>query len=335
MQPSPKILLIECWLGPLPPWRPIYEASCKANPHLDFLVLTDQVNSPKRDANIIWEPITGERLEELIKEHYRFQGPLGSAWDLTKLKPAYGALFSRFLTGYQFWGFHDSDLVWGDTRRFLTEERLAAYDVLTASAAWMVGHFSIFKLNTSAALPHLLIADYWNLIQKENHKGVCVDEEILDHALARMERQSKIRVLRAQWLLGDGLHPRWKKRALERLRSRDTDDDDYVFEHGQCRWDGLSVVHEATGREALYFHFQHWKRKYSLENVSYSPLVAEYRFRADRIEAVRFKSHGLASLIFWIRHEFSHRLIFALKSAKAAAHHRLEQGTQNLKRYAS
>lgn len=322
MTPRAPILLIECWLGPFPPWRPLYEASCKANPNLDFLILTDQVTVPRRDANLRYEPLTRASAESLVASRAGRTLCLSDGWRLCKLKPAYGLLFADYLVGYRFWGYHDSDLVWGDTRHFLSDSRLDAYDAITPSAAWAVGHLTIFKIGTPAARPDLIIPDYWRLLLMENHKGVAIDEEFLDHALWRLEQRGLIRVLRAQWLLGDGFHPRWMRRLLENVRILKLDARDYVLGHGICRWDGHTLVHEESGRQALYFHFQHWKRNYVPGRVAYSPLVAEYRFSPERIEASRLKHHTPASWAYWVKHEFLHRLRFNLKCYKAKFYRR-------------
>ena len=318
MTPSPDIALIECWLGAFPPWRALFEASCRANPNIDFLVFTDQVTAPRREGNLSFHPVTRSALEERIATRAGRRFSLREGWRLCKLKPAYGLLFAEHLKPYHFWGFHDSDLVWGDTRKFLTPERLAQFDVISPSAAWLVGHLSLFKLGSPAARPDQLIPDYWSHVLRENHKGVALDEEILDHALSQLERRGAIRILRAQWLLGDGFHPRWRRRVETNVRALGLDARGFVLEHGECRWDGRTLRHERSGREALYFHFQHWKRAYG--RVAYDPCVAEYRFAPERIAATRFTSCSPVVCCYWLRHEARPRLIWRLKILKAAVH---------------
>lgn len=320
MTTPPDIALVECWLGPFPPWRALFEASCRANPNLDFLVFTDQVTTPRRDGNLSFLPLTRADLEERIAARAGRRLSLRDGWRLCKLKPAYGLLFAEHLKSYRFWGFHDSDLVWGNTRKFLTPERLTAFDVISPSAAWMVGHLTLFKIGSAAGRPDLAIPGYWHQVLRDNHKGVAIDEEMLDHALTRLERRGAIRILRAQWLLGDGFHPRWRRRAEANIRTLRLEARDFVMEHGECRWDGTALRHERSGREALYFHFQHWKRAYGPGRVAYDPCVAEYRFSPERIAASRLASHGPAAWAYWLRHEARPRLTWRLKCLKAALH---------------
>lgn len=318
--PSPEIALIECWLGPFPPWRPLFEASCRANPNLEFLVFTDQVTATRREGNITYHPLTRGELEARIADRAGQRLSLLDGWRLCKLKPAYGLLFADHLKPYQFWGFHDSDLVWGNTRSFFTAERLARFDVISPSAAWLVGHLSLFKIGSGAGRPDLIIPGYWNQVLRDSHKGVAIDEELLDHALSRLERRGEIRILRAQWLLGDGFHPRWRRRAEDNIRTGGLDAADFVMEDGECRWNGTTLRHERSGREALYFHFQHWKRAYRAGRVAFDPCVAEYRFSPERIAATRFATHGPHTWAYWLRHEARHRIVHRLKILKADFH---------------
>lgn len=59
-------------------------------------------------------------------------------------RPAYGELFRDYIKGYDFWGWSDMDLFYGDIRSFLTDDVLEYNDrVLTR------GHLSFFKNNST------------------------------------------------------------------------------------------------------------------------------------------------------------------------------------------
>ena len=54
----------------------------------------------------------------------------------------YGYIFKQFIEGYDFWGFGDVDLVYGDIRSFLTDDVLQRYDIISG---W--GHFTLYRNN--------------------------------------------------------------------------------------------------------------------------------------------------------------------------------------------
>jgi hypothetical protein len=54
-----------------------------------------------------------------------------SSYKVIDVKPLYGLLFQRYLAGYDFWAYGDSDMLIGNVSRFLTSELLDNYDVLS------------------------------------------------------------------------------------------------------------------------------------------------------------------------------------------------------------
>jgi len=50
---------------------------------------------------------------------------------LVELKPAFGTIFEEFLVDYTHWGYSDLDIVFGDLSRWITEDELTEYDIVT------------------------------------------------------------------------------------------------------------------------------------------------------------------------------------------------------------
>lgn len=63
---------------------------------------------------------------------------LEKPYKLCDFRPLYGEIFSNYVDGYDFWGYCDCDLIFGDIRKFLTEELLSTKDYLLG-----MGHFHI------------------------------------------------------------------------------------------------------------------------------------------------------------------------------------------------
>ena len=59
---------------------------------------------------------------------------------LCDYKPAYGEAFSDHLAGYDFWGHCDIDLIWGDIRKFVTEDILDTNERIFGR-----GHLTLMK----------------------------------------------------------------------------------------------------------------------------------------------------------------------------------------------
>ena len=59
---------------------------------------------------------------------FDFAITLHTPYKLCDYKPAYGEIFAPELSGYDFWGYGDMDLVFGDLRAYFTEDKLRKYD---------------------------------------------------------------------------------------------------------------------------------------------------------------------------------------------------------------
>ena len=55
-------------------------------------------------------------------------------------KVAYGEMFQEYIKDYDFWGHCDADLIFGDIRKFVTDDLLNKYDRLGVD-----GFFSLFR----------------------------------------------------------------------------------------------------------------------------------------------------------------------------------------------
>jgi hypothetical protein len=67
------------------------------------------------------------------------------AYKLCDIRPAFGLIHADRLEGYDFWGFGDIDLVYGDLRRYFTADRLAAYDLYSTHERRVAGHLCLIR----------------------------------------------------------------------------------------------------------------------------------------------------------------------------------------------
>lgn len=133
-------LIIPYW-GKFPPFFTLFLQSCKNNPSIDWLFITDN-QITEVAANIRVLKMSFDDLKILLKQKFGFPVALGNAYKLCDLKPAYGYIFENEINGYDFWGHCDVDLIFGDIRKFLKNSVFQKYDkILTC------GHLSIFRNN--------------------------------------------------------------------------------------------------------------------------------------------------------------------------------------------
>jgi hypothetical protein len=254
---KPSVCLVACYFGVFPPWMSIFLLSCAHNPTIDFLIVTDQRPLPNAPPNVRFVSILPQKFEMLASEKLRTTIKLSGAYKVCDFKPAYGLLFEELLQGWDYWGYADLDVVYGDIRGFLTRRNLGLYDVFSARREYLVGHFTLFRNNAEMQRLFEQSADIPRLLEDEQlyafdecgkqcfHllKGMAPNSDAtcdsMTHLTRRLVEQGRLAVhfstLVAEWpeLRGKLWRLRWRNGKL---------------------W----LVDE--GREYMYFHFHVFKR---------------------------------------------------------------------------
>ena len=84
--------------------------------------------------------MTFEECKKIIQNKFDFEICLPTPKKLCDYKPAYGWIFSEYLSEYKFWGYCDLDIIFGDISSFISEQMLEEYDKL-----YNLGHLTIYR----------------------------------------------------------------------------------------------------------------------------------------------------------------------------------------------
>ena len=135
-----KIAYIVVYMGKFPNYFMLWLESCRYNESVDFIIFTDDYSEYGYPHNVHVNYMTFYELKVLVQKKLNFPIVLNEAYKLCDFKPAYGEIFSEYLAGYDFWGHCDIDLVWGNIRRFVTDELLES-----CVRIYPHGHCSLYK----------------------------------------------------------------------------------------------------------------------------------------------------------------------------------------------
>lgn len=133
-----KILLIVPYFGKFNNYFSLWLKSAEWNNTIDFLIITDNFVS-KVNNNIKVINMELSDMAKYIQTCFDFEISLNTSEELYKFRSAYGYIFSEYTTEYDFWGYCDMDLIFGDLREFMTEEILL-YDKIFTD-----GHIALFR----------------------------------------------------------------------------------------------------------------------------------------------------------------------------------------------
>lgn len=134
-----KICIIAVYFGRLPHNFSLWEKSCEYNPEIDFILFTDQIVS-SNVKNLMIYHLTLHELSTNIEKKLDMSIALKFPAKCCDFKPAYGVIFEEYLTNYDFWGYSDIDLVFGDIKYFLIQYNYVDYDKFLP-----LGHLTLYR----------------------------------------------------------------------------------------------------------------------------------------------------------------------------------------------
>jgi len=83
-----------------------------------------------------------DELRDLVQSKFDFKIALYKPYKICDFRPAFGLIFEEYLQDYDFWGHCDFDMIFGDLRKYFTEELLNSYDKILP-----LGHLSLYRNN--------------------------------------------------------------------------------------------------------------------------------------------------------------------------------------------
>lgn len=244
-----SIVLIVPYLGKWPLWFDAHLVSIAQNPTVNWLFITD-CNIPKNyPENIRFVTTTLESLNTKINNVLEINVPL-SPRKLCDIRPAYGQIFQEYIKDYDFWGFCDVDIIWGDIRSYVTEPILSEYDIISSRKDAVSGHFTILRNTAAINSLYLSIPDYRGMLSQ--NKLMRIDEEAFTAYLKTPEIQLKCKIWWQDYLMNNKNGKAHQEYYLDR----------WIWQEGK-------MINTKNGQEVMYLHFINWKRTMKFSEVKY------------------------------------------------------------------
>ena len=233
-----KILLTAVYFGSWPKWFPAFLASCVASRDIDWLIISDCEIKNISFPNISFVPMTMEEFNRMASSALGIN-VRKQPYTHDDLRPAYGHILGEFYKGYDFWGHVDVDVVWGDIRKFITDDLLNSCDILSSRENAFAGHFTVYRNDPEINAIYRRHPDWQQVMGDDqyhhfNEQGMGI---FFKYCLPK-DLKGKI-------------HTEWSKPLVldwwELTRRRNG----WEWRDGKL-YDGM-------GREHMYIHFMTWK----------------------------------------------------------------------------
>lgn len=285
-----SIAFIIPWGGKLPTYFQLWLESCRRNPSVDFLVFTDDDAKYNYPNNVKVHYMSFEQMKELFQKHYDFPLSINTPYKFCDFRPAFGEIFSDYLKGYDYWGHCDVDLIWGNIRKFVTDDVLTSYKRFFSR-----GHCSIYEnsLEVNAlyrTLPACNCQNWKNVFKSE--KSCCFDEWAghCGGGLSQIMLENNVGIFDEVYSADINVN----KGKFEINRMGKHKNLFFVYKSGSLELKGSDI-----DREVLYAHFQKRNIKTD-ENVNYDMFyfVAPIHITSD---ASQIKSYIVENKLFEIK----------------------------------
>jgi len=269
----PQIVFVITFIGKFPWYFPYFLHSCRYNPSIDFIILSDNKTIPTTlPPNVKLIHYTIEQFNADASKALKFNVVVEHAYKLCDFKPAYGFIFFELIKEYDFWGYCDIDIIWGNIRSFMTEEILNEYDVISARHDYLTGCFSLFRNNKDIRELFMQSKDYQkifisneNFFFDETNFAFKEFEAGLHYSQIKTEIESMTHVVRRLEERGN-LKPYFEFQIVEGFA-------------GNMLWDRGVLVYRKEF-EAMLYHLVRFKRKYT-EKIDIERKIPD-RFRIGK-----------------------------------------------------
>ncbi len=242
---------------------PAFLLSCRHNPDVQWIVYTDADFDGGATPNVLFKPMTLDEINRRASDLFRTKTEIRGR-KLADLKIAYGVLFASDLESYDFWSPSDLDIVWGQIRRFMTDELLLAHDILSSRRQRLSGHFTLFRNTRRVNLTFERIPDVAARMAVPNYEHLDETEltRSLQEELFRAPRSAPRVFWREEWVPSSSYQ-----------KSLDETPDDRLW------WrDGRTF--RPTGAEVMYIHFH--KLKATMDTINFGVEDSPRAFSIDR-----------------------------------------------------
>ena len=135
-----RVCFIILYFGTLPNYFPLFLKSCEYNKNIDWFIFGDEIEKYEFPSNVYKFIRTFDEIREEIQKKFDFKISLTAPYKLCDYKVAYGLIFEEYLSLYDYWGYCDIDLIFGNISKFISDSMLEYYDKIGH-----LGHFSLHK----------------------------------------------------------------------------------------------------------------------------------------------------------------------------------------------
>lgn len=142
---SRSIGIVIPYFGEWPAWIDFFVESCRPNRGIDWFLFGDSDPPANRSPNVRHISTSFDDYQHLLSETFGKPLKLTHAYKLCDFKPALPYVHRDLLGRYDFVGFGDLDVIYGDLRSFYDDRLLSEFDMLSTHRDRVSGHLFLMR----------------------------------------------------------------------------------------------------------------------------------------------------------------------------------------------
>lgn len=261
---QPKIILIIPYFGSWPSWINYFIRSCAQNPTITWLMYTDCGEPEYKADNVIFKHCSFALYQQKVSTKLGINFSPESPYKLCDLKPALGYIHEKEIAGYDYWGFGDVDVIYGDIRAYLTDQ-MFRFNLISFHEHRVSGHLCLLKNSVKMRHAFMQVREWRKILADNTHR--CFDEKHFNALFIRHKNWPK-KLRRIIYF------PRYLMRTAYFKESHSTNytyvpwiDGSFDFPR-YWHWDnGVLMAENTPGMTFPYLHFLHWKQNWKEGHV--------------------------------------------------------------------
>jgi hypothetical protein len=252
-----KIILITPYFGKWPCWFDFFIESCKYNPKINWLFYTDCGEPNNHAPNVKIVHCSFDDYKKRVADTLGITFNPESPFKLCDIKPAYGFIHQQEITEYDFWGFGDIDVIYGDLQGYITSEMLQ-HNMISFHGHRVAGHLCLLRNNEQMRNAFKKAKDWRAIFEDKSNRAF--DERQFNALFIRHKNwPEKIRrfIYFSHFLMRTAY---FKEAYSTSFGSVAWIDGSFNFPEEWCWQKGVLTTPISGDKQFPYVHFLHWKK---------------------------------------------------------------------------
>lgn len=142
---KPKICIVIPYFGCWPEWTEIFFESCRLNCFVNWVILNDAPHlAPNPPQNVQIKPLSLDVFLRGVRSTLGLRLPWNNSYKICDLRPAFGHIFRDIFVGYNYFGWGDLDVIYGDMGKFFSYDMLD-HDCISFCDSHLNGHLCLVR----------------------------------------------------------------------------------------------------------------------------------------------------------------------------------------------